>query len=260
MIKLQIEDATLLTLDKALLPHVQWKSIRICDLEGVDTEVLNTYLFKMSKPIIKSLIKNKRANPTNLSTEQWVEIMEVAYYQDGWDVLADVQMPYSVIREILDNNRLARRFGSQIARSQDAIPVAEALKLLEWREFNDILISSRNPAIRHFMFTDEGLAILKSRSDNIIRNLRYLTTEEFAKIGRQFRNRSISVRALNRAGACDAGQRYCRDVLAELNRTSITWNEAVHEIRTNPVLRKRTHLLHYMDWIYERSEYLEEAK
>ena len=42
MIKLQIEDATLQTLDKALLPHVQWKSIRICDLEGVDTEILNT--------------------------------------------------------------------------------------------------------------------------------------------------------------------------------------------------------------------------
>lgn len=259
MIKLQIEDATLVTLDKALLPHVQWKSIRIGDLEGVDTEVLNTYLFKMSKPIIKSLIKNKRVNPTNLSTDQWVEILDVAYYQDGWDVLADVQMPYNVIREILDNNRLVRRFGSQIARSQDAIPVVEALKLLDWRDFNEVLISSRNPAIRHFMFTDEGLAILKNRTE-VTRNLRYLTTEEFRKIGRDFKNRTISTRALNRAGACDAGQRYCRDVLVELNRTSITWDEAIHEIRTNPVLRKRTHLLHYMDWIYERSQYLEEVK
>jgi len=259
MIKLQIEDATLLTLDKALLPHVQWKSIRICDLEGVDTEVLNTYLFKMSKPIIKSLIKNKRANPTNLSTDQWVELLETAYYQDGWNVLADIQMPYTVIKDILGNNRTARRFGSQIACTQDAVPVTEALKLLDWREFNDVLISSRNPAIRHFMFTDEGLAILKTRND-VTRNLRYLTTEEFRKIGRDFKNRTISTRALNRAGACDAGQRYCRDVLVELNRNSITWDEAIHEIRTNPVLRKRTHLLHYMDWIYERSQYLEEVK
>lgn len=259
MIKLQIEDATLQTLDKALLPHVQWKSIRICDLEGVDTEILNTYLFKMSKPIIKSLIKNNRATPTNLNTEQWLEILENAYYQDGWNVLDTVQMPYHVINEILSNNRNARRFGSQIACTQDSIPVLDAIKLLDWREFNEILISSRNPAIRHFMFTDEGLAVLKSRTD-VTRNLRYLTTEEFRKIGRDFKNRTISARALNRAGACDAGQRYCRDVLTELNRTTITWDEAIHEIRTNPTLRKRSHLLHYMDWIYERSQYLEEVK
>lgn len=258
MIKLQIENATLNTLDKTLLPHVQWKSIRICDLEGVDSEVLNTYLLKMSTPVIKSLFKNKRVTPTNLSTQQWIEILET-YYQDDWNLLDSVQLPYTVIQEILSNERNARRFGSQIASTQNSLPVVEAIKLMDIDGFHDTLTTSCNLAIRHFMFTDEGLDIMEKRN-NITRNLIYLTTEEFRKLGRHFKNRTISTRSLNRAGACDTGQRYCRDVLAELNRTSITWDEAILEIRNNPNLRKRDKLLHYMNWIYDRSQNLEEVK
>ncbi len=258
MIKLQIEDATLVTLDKALLPHVQWKSIRVGDLEGVDSEVLNTYLFKMSKPVIKSLIKNKRVNPSSLDNDQWVEVLENAY-QEGWDVLSDVQMPYSAIRHIMENHRMRNRYGQQIARTQDRVPVAEALKVMDANTLNNVMFNNSNPALIHFMFTDEGLTILKSRA-NVIRHLRYLSTEEFAKVGRSFRNRRVSPAILRRASACDTGQRYCRDVLRSLNRDSITWNEAIQELRTNPVLRKRDSLSHYMDWVYERSEHLELAE
>lgn len=258
MIKLQMEDATLLTLDSALLPYVQWKSIRLSDLEGVDNEVLNTYLFKMSKPLIKSLIKNKRANPKNCTTEQWIEILEHAYYNEGWDILSDVQMPYNVIQDIVNNQIQLRRYGSRIARSQDAIPVVDALKLIDIGDLNKLLFNSLNPAIRHFMFTDEGIEIIKSR--NFTKGLQYLTTEEFNKLGYSIKNRTISTKSLNRADACDAGMKYCRDVLRELNRDSITWDEAIQEIRTNTNLRKRSHLLTYMDWVYSRLSRLEEVK
>jgi hypothetical protein len=257
MIKLQIEDATLQTLDKALLPHVQWKSIRIGDLEGVDAEILNTYLFKMAKPVIKSLIKNKRAVPSNLSTEQWLELLQISQYED-WDLLSAVQMPYRVIREILDNEYNRRNYGRAIASTQDSVPVVEALGLMNYHDLNNILCTNSNPAIKHFIFTDEGIAIMKKRHD-VVRSLRYLTTEEFQKLGRTFKNRTINPRVLNRAGACDSGQNYCREVLRELGRTSITWDEAIQEIRSNPTLRKRNSLMSYMDWIYDRSQYMEEV-
>jgi hypothetical protein len=258
MIKLQIEDATLSTLDPSLLPHVQWKSIRVSDLEGVDKEILNKYLFKMSTPVVKSLLKNSRVQPDNMDIEEWKQVLTSAY-DDGWNILKVLQLPYDVIQAVLEDSYLNRRYGERMAETQLSLPVADGLKLLNSNSFNNMIISGSNPALRHFMFTDEGIEIIKKRGDGIVSRLRYLTTEEYAKFNVTFKNRTINPQVLRRANACSDGQRYCRLVLKELGRDSITWNEAMIELRVNPTLRKRSSLMMYVDWVYERSSTLESA-
>lgn len=257
MIKLHIEDATLSTLDPSLLPHVQWKSIRVGDLEGVSTEILNKYLFNMSNPVIKSLLKNKRVQTENLTIDQWKDVLTSAY-NEGWNILQLFQLPYDAIQAVLEDNYLNHWYSSSIAETQLALPVTDALKMLNANSFNNMIVSGSNPALRHFMFTDEGVAIIKSRQrDGIVRRLRYLTTEEFAKFNVSFKNRTITPTILRRANACTDGQRYCRQVLTELGRDSITWDEAMIELRVNPALRKRSSLMQYVDWVYDRSSELE---
>ena len=255
MIKLQIDDATLATLDPSLLPFVQWKSLRLADFEGVSEEVLSANLFKMAKPVIKSLIKNNRVTTTSITDEQWIEIIDDAY-NNSWNIMETVQLPYSVIMFILNDRRQRDRWSRSMATTQTAMPVTELLQYVDVGGLDNILYHGTNPALAHFMFTDEGLAILKERKINT-RYFRSLTSAEFEKVGVRFRNRRISVQLLDRAGACDNGKSYCRKFLNELGLDSITWDEAIVMIRNSKKLQNRPSLYSYVSWVHERSNNLE---
>lgn len=249
MIKLVIEDATLATLDAALIPFVQWKGLKVSDLEGVSEEVLSKNMFKMSTPVIKSLIKNKRVSTPALTDAEWEELA-IDMHREDKNIFEFVQMPYSALRYITNQHYGAIRFANHIAMSQESFPVQDALEHLNTGQLNLILIKNSLPALLDFMFTDEGIAIMKKK--NGLQNLHFTTTEESRKLGLQgnaLKNRRISTQLLRRSGACDSGASYCQRILRELNVESITWNDAIMRIRNSPKLQQRDSLLGYMSWI-----------
>lgn len=251
MIKLVIEDATLATLDAALIPFVQWKGLKVSDLEGVSEEVLSKNLFKMSTPVIKSLIKNKRISTPTLTDAEWEELA-VDMYREDKNIFEFVQMPYSALRYILDKPYSSGRFAQHIANTQESFPVQDALEIMSVGNINHNLITNKLPALTDFMFTPEGIEIMKKKGN--LNYIQFTTTEESRKLGLQgnaLKNRRISTALLRRAGACDAGANYCRRILSELGVESITWNEAIHRIRSTPKLQTRDSLISYMNWIRE---------
>lgn len=251
MIKLVIEDATLATLDAALIPFVQWKGLKVSDLEGVSEEVLSKNIFKMSTTVIKSLIKNKRISTPKLSDDEWNDLA-IDMHREDKNIFEYVQMPYSALRYILEQNYGKSRFASYIATTQESFPVQDALECLSASQLNTVLIQNTLPALVDFMFTEEGIEIMKKKND--LRYVQFLTTEEARKLGltgNALKNRRISTQLLRRAGACDAGANYCSRILKELKIESITWDEAIVRIRNNPKLQQRNSLISYMNWIRE---------
>ena len=251
MIKLVIEDATLATLDAALIPFVQWKGLKVSDLEGVSEEVLSKNMFKMSTPVIKSLIKNKRVSTPSLTDAEWNDLAIVMHREDK-NIFEFVQMPYSALRYIMDQHYGANRFANHIAMSQESFPVQDALEHLSISQLNYVLIKNSLHALLDFMFTEEGIAIMKKK--NGLHHLQFTTTDEAHKLGlngNALKNRRISTQLLRRAGACDAGANYCQRILRELNVESITWNDAIMRIRNSPKLQQRDSLIGYMNWIRE---------
>lgn len=256
MIKLCIEDITLNQLEPKLLPFVQWKSLKVSDLEGVSDEIISKYIFQMARPVMKSLIKNKNINLSHLTDEQWVELVHEAYNED-YSLFDYFQLPYSALMKLLETDRNVNRYSTAMAKTQKNLPVQEALRYGSTSFLNNVLLTNSNPALIDYMFSEEGVENLKKKSHH--QYLYYMTSEEAAKIGvRSIKNRRISPELLRRAGACHNGVSYCSKMLKELNLEQITWDEAINTIRNNPKLQKRSSLLEYMEWIYQRSSYLPE--
>lgn len=256
MIKLCIEDATLATLDPALLPFVQWKGLKVSDMEGVSEEVISQNLFKMNSSVIKSLVKNNRVQVTNLTNEQWYELT-TEMHQSGTNIFDIVQMPYRALKYILEQNYAKNRYALAIARTQQSLPVQDALGILDISSLNEVLYTNSTPALVDYMFTEEGIKVLKDKNSSVT-NLIFITTDEAKKLGltgkNAQRNRTIDPRILRRAGACDAGSNYCNRILKELGVERITWNEAIMAIRNSPKLQNRDSLRGYMNWIRNNSE------
>ncbi|AMM44105.1 hypothetical protein FDG95_gp437 [Pectobacterium phage vB_PcaM_CBB] len=256
MIKLCIEDITLNQLEPKLLPFVQWKSLKVSDLEGVSDEIISKYIFQMARPVIKSMIKNKNIDFSHLTDDQWVDLVHEAY-NDDYSLFDYFQLPYSALMKLLESDRNVNRYASAMAKTQKNMPVQEALRHASNSFLNHILLTNSNPALMDYMFSEEGIAQLKEKRHS--QYLQYLTSEEAKKIGaRNIKNRRISPELLRRAGACHNGVSYCSKMLKELNLEQITWDEAIHTIRNNPKLQKRSSLLDYMEWIYQRSSHLPE--
>ncbi|AFC21984.1 hypothetical protein GAP32_524 [Cronobacter phage vB_CsaM_GAP32] len=250
MIKLCFEDKTLKDLDANLLPFVQWKSVTVADTEGVPTEVLSKYVFEMAKPVMKSLVKNNRIDLSNLNTKQWIDLIDEAN-RDGYSIFDLVQVPYGVIMEIMNDGTRRRRHASKIARTQNQMPVELALKHLDTYSIKDVMRTGSNMALLDYMFSDEGVSILKLEHN--VNHFTYVTSAEAAKLGLKIKNRTISTGVLRRAGACSNGMSYCTKILKELNVDSITWDDAIKTIRSNPKLQNRASLFEYMDWIVAHS-------
>lgn len=248
MIKLCIENATLATLDPALLPFVQWKGLKVSDMEGVSDEVLSQNLFKMNKAVIKALIKNQRVNTSSIEDTDWYEIAR-EMYSNGDNLFDYVQLPYKTLKYIISQRTSFQRM---IASTQHAYPVQESVNSIDINSLNHVLYKNSLPALTDYIFTDEGAKHLKNAIGRNICNLTFITTDEAKKLGLEgnaVRNRTISVSILNRAGACEQGRNYCGRILRELGVESITWDEAIKTIRSNPKLQNRDSLKDYMEWI-----------
>jgi len=255
MIKLCIEDATLATLDPALIPFVQWKGLKVSDLEGVSDEVISQNLFKMNSSVIKSLVKNNRVQVTNLTNEQWYDLT-TDMYQSDTNIFDMVQLPYRALKYILEQTYAKNRYGTAIASTQHSMPVQDSLEILGMSSLNEVLYTNSIPALVDYMFTEEGMKVLKNKGSGLS-NLIFVTTDEASKLGlsgSSLRNRKIDPNILRRAGACDAGSNYCSRILKELGVERITWNEAIMTIRNSPKLQKRDSLRGYMNWIRNNSE------
>lgn len=255
MIKLCV-DTTLSELEDKFLPYVQWKSIKVSDLENVDDAIISKYIFQMSEPVIKSVITNQKHNIdlSHLSDEEWEELVNDAY-NSGYNLFKYFQLPYSALMHILKTDRNVNRHASAIAQHQINFPVQEALKYVNYVSLNNMLLTNSNPAIIDYMFTDEGAEKIKEIKNKI--NIVYVTSEEAKKIGLSVKNHRINPEILRRAGACNNGISYCTKMLKELNRSEITWDDAIKTIRSNKKLQTRSSLLEYMHWIFNASRILD---
>lgn len=254
MIKLCFEDKTLNDIDENLLPFVQWKSLKVSDFENVNSEIISKYIFELARPVMKSLIKAGRVNLSGIDDATWLTLADEAYY-DGYNLFEIFQLPYSAIANILNNTNACNRHASNMAATQVNMPVADAIKHMSTYKISQALLKNSNPALIDFVFSDEGIAIMKTKRIN---DLRYLTTSEAKKLGFETKNRTISPEILRRAGACGNGISYCTKMMKELGVTSIKWDDAILTIRNNPKYQTRSALLEYMEWIYSRSSYLPE--
>lgn len=255
MIKVNF-DTKLKDLNADLLPFVQWKAVTLADLEDAPTEVLSKYVFEMARPVMKALITKKRVDISGISTDEWIGLLDECYNSEAYLLSDYVQLPYHVIMTMMETNYYRNRYGQAFARTQKQMPVEMVLKFLSLHYIGELLRTNSNPGLTDFMFTDEGIAIIKEKMDETSninhRNfLAYITSEEGEKLGIKVKNITISPELLRRVGACDAGYNYCKKILRELGVERITWDDAVLTIRKDKKLQKRDSLKSYIGWIVE---------
>ena len=246
MIKLVIEDKTLADLDAALLPYVSWKSLKLSDLDNVSDSIISDYSYAMNTSVVKSLLKNNRINIKKLSDEHVMDMIENAY-MSNFNIFDYIQLPYHLIKHILDNDILCNRYATKMADTQSNMPMKDAIKHFYGHSLDGVLYNNSNPALIDYLFSTDGINTYNELKYKP--NINFITSTEAKKLGLNIKNRTINTEVLRRAGACDAGQNYCKKILSELNVESIKWDDAIMMIRNDPKLHNRAKLREYMMWI-----------
>ncbi|QOI71417.1 hypothetical protein pEaSNUABM50_00556 [Erwinia phage pEa_SNUABM_50] len=258
MIKLILNSTKLSDLTSDQLKFLDWKALSRDDVTESDNEFVVANLNKFSTNLKKHLITSGRINSSAMDHDQWIAfIQEHSYYSSDIDVFKHVQLPYSVVNQLLTDT--SHRYRSRIVSTQSCVPIEVAIEQVSATEMNDILFSNSNPAIVDFIQTPEGAEAVKKRGKSFLNSLRYLTSAEGERLGVRVRNHTISVEVLRRANACDDGCNYARRILKELDLPSIKWDDAVLRIRNSSKLQGRQALRSYIQWIVESRDRVESA-
>ncbi|SOK59335.1 hypothetical protein [Yersinia phage fHe-Yen9-03] len=246
MIKL-LMDVPLSALSTEQLKLLDWKSLNRTDIESVDDEFISANFNKFSTNLVKHLIINGRVTPNVMQHDQWIEFINT---QHEINVFKYIQFPYSIINELLENNK-STQFQRKIIDTQHSVPIETIINNISPSSLNDMLLSNSNPAVIDYIQTPEGSELLKKRGTGMMNNLNFLTSTEANNMGFVIKNHTISVEVLRRAGACSDGCNYARRILKELNVSHIKWDDAILLIRNSPKLQNRTSIRNYLSWIIE---------
>lgn len=256
MIKLIIEDATINDLTSEQLKFLDWKSLTKTDLDAASTEIISKNCAKLSINMFRHACKTGKVTADAMSTDEWIDFIKenIVYNDDQKAFFGSVQLPYSVVNHFMNmSDRYARnRYVSIIMETQKCIPMDMILADISSSSLSTILRTGSNPALIDYMFSPEGIEIVKRRKFTND-DLAYLTSTEAEKIGLRRKNYTISTKVLSRAGACSDGINYCRRTLKELNVDSIKWDDMIHVLRTNKQICSRAAVHNYISWIIGHS-------
>lgn len=252
MIKLIIEDATIDNLTSEQLKFLDWKSLTKADVDAASTQIISTNCTKLSVNMFRHACKTGKVTSDAMSPEEWIDFIKenIVYTEDQRPFFSSVQLPYSVVNHFLNmTDRYSRnRYVSILMQTQKCIPMDTILADIDSSTLNAILRTGSNPALIDYMFSPEGVEVLKRRKFTND-DLAYITSTEAEKIGLRRKNYTISPKVLSRAGACSDGINYCRRTLKELNVDSIKWDEMIQVLRTNKQICSRAAVHNYISWI-----------
>lgn len=259
MIKLIMENTSINDLTPEQLKYLDWKSVTKSDLENTKPEIISANISKLSPNTFRSVCKMGKVSFDAMKEDEWVDFINehVRYNDDMEQFFGNLQLPYSLIQKLLNGYR-ANSMKNIIYRTQHSVPMDEILKNIDNLNYLNYILRGvdKNDALIDFMFTEEGLAILKTKRSAQLQNLQYLKSTEAEKLGLRVKNHTISPEVLRRAGACSDGINYCRRTLKELGLEKIKWDDMIDILRTNHKIATRPAIYNYVGWIIQSSRNL----
>lgn len=254
MIKL-IMDVSINDLTPEQLECLDWKSVTKTDLEDVKPEIISANVDKLSPNTFRAACKMGKITFDVMTEDEWIDFIHghIRYSDEIEQFFSSVQLPYSIIHKLLHNsNRSSASLRNAIYSTQKSIPMGEILKNTSTGHLSTVLRGvNKNSALIDYMFTEEGLEILKSKGS--LGNLQYLKSTEAEKLGLRVKNHTISPDILRRAGACSDGINYCRRTLKELELEKIKWDDMIEILRNNHKIASRPAIYNYTSWIIQSS-------